>query len=1347
VKRIIVVFFLYLFSCVAIYGQKEQGYLEIKGGVKVDRQSLEGAKIKVMLNGEIDKTYEADADGRFSFRLDLNKNYGLVISKQGYFSKILSFNTAITNDDVGIWNYKFAVELIPEIEGFDASILDEPIGKIKFVDRIGEFDYDEAYTTAQLKKIDAMMREYEKRRKQLYNKVVADADDAFNKGDYDTAVQLYDKAIDIDPYDTYPDDQIVMIDKILSKDRNAQKNYDKAIEQADNYFKTPDYNNAKTYYNKALKFKNENYPKDQLALIDKLLNDKDASSAALAEKERAYQAAVAAGDRGFNEKQFEAALAKFNEATGIKPAEQYPKDKIAEITAILDKLNSDKLSQAEKDKAYNAAITSADDAFSQKQYTNARADYVKASGIKPQETYPRSKITEIDNLLAANKSIEEKYKGFIEVADQSFNQQQYQSAKGNYQQALSIKPNEAYPTSKIKEIDALLLLLAQKNKKELEENYQKAILEADAALNKKDYSPARDSYQKASNLKPNEVYPKQKIAEIDQILADLGNKKRAYDLAIARADNQFNSENWEAAKTEYQGALVIFPAEQYPQTRLNEIENKLLALKSAKDQLAAREKAYSDAIAKGDGLYNEKKWVESKNAYSQALAVKPGEKYPTGRIAEIETLIAARKALDDKYAAIISTADGHFMNNRYEDAKTTYNNALLVKPNEAYPKQKIAEINVLLAKSKADKEKMDQLDAQYNQLIAEANGQYDAKAWQQAKTIYQQAVALKTDEVFPKQRITEIDNLLAKMADENNKYQDAVASADALFNSSMWSEALAFYNQASTIKPDEIYPKQRIGEINRKLGDLKKNDADYAKLIVLADAAYSNKELENARGQYQAALAIKSGESYPKQRIAEIDKLLDEQKKLSSEKNRIEAQYNLYITKADQLLSQKDYQQAKTNYQQASALKSEVMYPKEKISEIDNILETLSAQQKAYDAKMNEGANLFTQMNLPAALSAYQMASQIKPDEQLPKQKMAEIQALIDKNSMNQQNYQKLITQADNLFQQKKYQDAKPVYQQASGILPNEKYPVDQLAKINGLMNESSKLAAQQAATLKAYQAKIAEADNLFNDKKYSDAMSSYMDAKGIKPDETYPDQQLSAINKLLADEQQKVNLAYNSAMQSGDQLVIDRQYLQAKEQYTKASGLKPQKQLPKTKLKEIDSLIEKDRISRDKQAKIDADYSNLIGQADNTFKATDYSASLALYKNALNIKPAEKYPRDQMEICERKIQDQKALSSAEEEKRRKDELAKAQNSFDKKDFDYSGEKREKEFLNELSKQYPEGITVEKYDKPNKKIKRVIVNHKGIAKEYIQVTYSYGTFYFRNGQNISQSLFYSETKE
>jgi hypothetical protein len=57
-------------------------------------------------------------------------------------------------------------------------------------------------------------------------------------------------------------------------------------------------------------------------------------------------------------------------------------------------------------------------------------------------------------------------------------------------------------------------------------------------------------------------------------------------------------------------------------------------------------------------------------------------------------------------------------------------------------------------------------------------------------------------------------------------------------------------------------------------------------------------------------------------------------------------------------------------------------------------------------------------------------------------------------------------------------------------------------------------------------------------------------------------------------------------------------------------------------------------------------------------------------------------------------------------------------------------------------------VTVENYDLGNRKIKRVIVNYDGVAKDYRKVKHSWGgTYFFRNGQDISKSVFRVETKE
>jgi len=1168
-KRIIATILSVLFVIGSISissAQKVTGYLALKGTVKVERENFAISKVKVYIDGVQTKIYDADQSGKFAFNVDLNKQVVLEFVRQGYYSKKLEFNTNVQVEDVTIYNYKFSIELLPEVDGFNASIFDRPIGKIKFVDKIGDFDYDAAYTSEMQKRIKNLMKDYEEKRAAMYDRLVAQADEQFSQANYDEAIELYENAINIDPYQTYPDDQIMAIKRILAKNQNNEKNYQKNIAIADNAFNLQQYSNAQIYYKRALTYKDDQYPKNQLFKIDKILSEMSDANAALAAKEKAYKDALDAAERFYQAKQYQSALEKYVEASGIKPAEQFPKDKIAELNALIAEQNALDANKEAIEKAYREAVTQADNLYKQNRLAEARTFYVKANELKPAETYPPTRISNIDKLLAADKAVEEKYNKFIALADQSFAGSDYYSAKTNYQQALTIKPEEAYPKQKIAEIDNIL---AQQKNKEAADNYSKFIALADAAFNKEDYAVAKSNYNHASGYKPEERYPIDRIAEIDRIMAQRAANQSNYNNAIARADKLFKSSKWEEAKSAYQEALSIYPTEQYPQARINEIDNKLIAMRSAAEQEQARESAYKASVRRADSLLNLKKYQESMASYNQALAIKSKEQYPKQKIAEIEKLLAQQKELDDKYTNMISYADDLFNSEKYTDSRNSYTNASALKPAESYPKERIAEIDRILAAQKVAAEQKAQNDAQYKNLIAQADAQYKAKDYARAKSGYEQASALKPNEIYPKQQIVTIDNLLSKQAEEERLYAQAISNGDGLFAQKKYTEAISAFNQALSIKPNESYPKQKISEA----------------------------------------------------------------------------------------------------------------------------------------------------------------------------------QSIINAENQKQQQYASFISQADNLFNQKSYAEAKPVYQQASQIMPNEQYPKNRIQQIDLLVAEAAKQKAEQENQLRTYKAKIAEADRAFNSHEYDKAIGLYNIAKTAKPDETYPDRQIAQINANLKAEHDKLEADYNSAISKGYDYMNSKQYDLAKAQFNEAHRLKPNETIPTQKLQEIENLIAREKLAEEARAKVEADYKNAVAQADNAFKAKDYPSAIGLYKSALAIKADEKYPKSQIELCEQRIRENKALAEAEAERKRKEELAAAQSSYQKNfDADAQISQRNEKFLNDLAKQYPEGITTENYNKPNKKIKRVIVNRGGIAHEYIEAKYSYATYYFKDGRNVSQQVFFKETK-
>ncbi|MCB0763168.1 MAG: hypothetical protein KDB84_00570, partial [Flavobacteriales bacterium] len=135
----------------------------------------------------------------------------------------------------------------------------------------------------------------------------------------------------------------------------------------------------------------------------------------------------------------------------------------------------------------------------------------------------------------------------------------FKKAVGSFTEALTIKPGDAMATAKLS--DARMRLDGQDAEKKLAEQYATLIKDADGLMAKKDYEGARGKFNAALDLKETEAYPKQKIKEIDAILADLAKKaeedkknkelQEKYQAAIAAADAAFKAENWDQATTKY----------------------------------------------------------------------------------------------------------------------------------------------------------------------------------------------------------------------------------------------------------------------------------------------------------------------------------------------------------------------------------------------------------------------------------------------------------------------------------------------------------------------------------------------------------------------------------------------------------------------------------------------------------------------------------------------------------------------------------------------------------------------------------------------------------------------------
>jgi len=966
----------------------QQWIMPVDGKVFANNDKLSGSIVTLYKNGAQIQQVVTTSNGKFSFELPPNAEYIIAITKPGFVTKKFKINTAnVPADRVDGGNFNpfqpdvtlFEMPAVPEVAKRVEAILSQPIAIYQYIPSENNFNYDQKYTDVIQSKLSELADLQKKAEKE-------------------------------------------MADKAKNAAMEAQKQM---------------------------------------------------------ELDKKYKAAIDKADKAFNNTDYLIAKGGYSEAAVIKPTEPYPKQKLAEIDNLLANANK----QREIDDKYKAALAKADGALGKKDYTTAKAGYNEALGIKPNEAYPKQKLAEIDKLIAdaANaskqKEIDDKYKVALAKADGALGTKDYTTAKAGYNEALGIKPNEAYPKQKLAEIDKLIADAANASKqKEIDDKYKAALAKGDAALGKNDYTTAKAGYNEALGIKPNEAYPKQKLAEIDKLIADAANASKQkeiddkYKAALAKADGAFGIKDYTTAKAGYTEASGIKPSEAYPKTKLAEID-KLLASAAADKQ---KEQQYKDLIAKADAAFGTKDYAGAKSSYTQASAIKTAEQYPKTKIAEIDKLIAEMAkagALDKQYKDLITKGDNFFTQKNYTSARSAYSDASSLKSSEQYPKTKIAEIDKLLADIASQKSAAEK-DQQYKDAVAKADKLFTAKDYANAKSEYNNALGIKPAEAYPKTKISEIDKLISAASsqkEKDEKYKVAIAKADNAFTAKDYSAAKTSYTEASGIKPSEAYPKTKLVEIDKLLAAAenaakqKEIDDKYKAAIAKADGAFGTKDYTAAKTSYAEASGIKPAEQYPKQKLAELDLLLKNQSALEQNKK-----YNEALARGAKDLAAKDYTTAKSDYQEASGIKSSEQFPKDKIAEIDKLLKTQADKQSAgqaiekdYLAAVGRGDAAFKENSFANAKVAYNEALTYKPNEQYPKDKLAEIaqiekargQAQADKDL--QQKYTLAITKGDNAFGKKDYNSAKPAYEEALSYKPAEKYPKDRLKQIAELLRST----------------------------------------------------------------------------------------------------------------------------------------------------------------------------------------------------------------------------------------------------------------------------------------------------
>ncbi|WP_214648362.1 hypothetical protein [Draconibacterium halophilum] len=1292
----IITIFIFVFCVGQSMAQRANG-LAVEGTITVQEGSPEGAIVQMYRDGRRLDNYGVGADGRYNVELNWNHKWELIFQHEGNFSQKIVVETAVPRDvlnaDPKFPPFPVDINLFTEIPGIDNSFAENTVLKIFYSPSVDNFVQELYYNDAQIERLinqaiataqqvdenaDFMARltraELAELRKE-YNELLEQAGDEYSNEDFIEALDGYKAASKIFPSEQFPKDRIAEINDLLGLIMAAEEldaamlaRFNKLVKEGDLHFSNRQLSEAKKSYDRALSIKP----------FDQYVNDQLKKIAELQEQQRVdgnYQNLIAQGDQAIDELLFNEALGLFNRALEIKPNEQYPKDKIAEINGLL----AEQRENQEDQKNYDDAMTEGERMFSKQFYDRALTSFENALSYKPNDIRATRRIEETKKEMKDILNRME-FDKFIAAADKAYKKEEFPEALSNYEQALELIPDEPRTKKRVEEISQILYA---------QNSFNEFVSQADKQFDAQSYANAKTLYEKADELKSGDKHVEDRLQEITEIIAQQGVEEQ-YAQVIEQADNMLAMKSYEDARGKYNEALQIKPREQYPKDKLDEIAATL-------NELARLEREYKDLVEEADRLFERQNYPDAKSIFAKAAELKPEETYPLEMMGKIDGLIAEQELLaqeaaeaeaarlaaiqaekDKNYNDAIARADELFTAENYENSRNEYRAALDIKPEEAYPQQRIDEIGNFLAQLSAAQKA-------YEEAVAEGDREFRSEGWDAAIVAYNTAKQAKADEVYPDEQLAKIDSIVttrerlareaaeaeaarlaAIQAEKDKNYNDAIARADELFTAENYENSRNEYRAAIDIKPEETYPQQRIDEIGNLLAQLSAAQKAYEEAVAEGDREFRREGWDAAIVAYNTAKQAKADEVYPDEQLAKIDSIVTTRERLAREAAEAEAarlaaiqaekdkNYNDAIARADELFTAENYENSRNEYRAAIDIKPEETYPQQRIDEIGNLLAQLSAAQKAYEEAVAEGDREFRREGWDAAIVAYNTAKQAKADEVYPDEQLAKIDSIVTTRERlareaaeaeaarlaaiqaeKDKNYNDAIARADELFTAENYENSRNEYRAALDIKPEETYPQQRIDEIGNLL-------AQLSAAQKAYEEAVAEGDREFRSEGWDAAIVAYNTAKQAKADEVYPDEQLAKIDSIVttrerlareAAEAEAARLAaiqaekdkiYNDAIARADELFTAENYENSRNEYRAALDIKPDETYPQQRIDEIGNLLA--QLSAAQKA-----YEEAVAEGDREFRREGWDAAIVAYNTAKQAKADEVYPDEQL--------------------------------------------------------------------------------------------------------------------
>ena len=516
-------------------------------------------------------------------------------------------------------------------------------------------------------------------------------------------------------------------------------------------------------------------------------------------------------------------------------------------------------------------------------------------------------------------------------------------------------------------------------------------------------------------------------------------------------------------------------------------------------------------------------------------------------------------------------------------------------------------------------------------------------------------------------------------AQQTESYESLMRSGNTKFAANDFISAKTYYEMALKQRPNDAEAKRKLDQTLVKIQqDSERQEVFYAHLDA-GDALNAQNKYEEALAEYDKALAVFPDDKYVGAQAESIRAILKERK------DKQEA-YDTAIAQGNTLLVEENFDAAIMQFETAKNIFPNDNLPKERIAEAKRLQSLYNEKVNRFNTLLEEANNFSLRKNYDAAIQKLNQALEIFPNDG---QALSLLQTMQGSKATNDR-YNAFITEADRLYENKAYKDAKAQYQGALSVVPGDAYATEMLSRLDPLIaqqdaEEAARIAAEQEAARLAAEAEAArlaaeaEAARIAAEEEAA-RLAAEAEAARIAAEEEAARLAAEEAARIAAEEEAarlaaeaeaarlaaeaeaarlaaEAEAAAEAERQARIQEILgaaegyfaEEKYAEAKQKYQEVFALDPGNATATAKITEIDGILaqiaaaeEAARLERERLEALRPQYNTFIKEGDKQYAAKAFDKAVEAYAKAVELGLGEPYPVEMIDKINRLIEENK---------------------------------------------------------------------------------------------------------